>query len=53
MVLGLPADSVPPVAVGVVQALAEGQGMPHKLLGRRLISQLLLFRLRLQLWGGR
>lgn len=42
---------MPPVAVGVVEALAEGQGVADKLLSLALVRQLLLFGLALQLEG--
>ena len=45
----LPARPVPPVAVGVVEALAEGQRVTDKLLGLRLVGHLLLLGLAFQL----
>ncbi len=40
---------MPPVVIGIIQTLTEGQSVTDKLLGLSLISQLLLFRLTLQL----
>lgn len=40
---------MPPVVIGIIQTLTEGQSVTDKLLGLCLISQLLLFRLTLQL----
>lgn len=43
----LPAGSMPPVAVRVVEALTESQSMPDKLLCLALVCHLLLFGLAL------
>lgn len=40
---------MPPVVIRIIQTLTEGQSVTDKLLGLCLISQLLLFRLTLQL----
>lgn len=40
---------MPPVVIGIIQTLTEGQSVTDKLLGLCLISQLLLFCLTLQL----
>lgn len=45
----LPAGSMPPVAVWVVEALAESQRVTDKLLRLALVYHLLLFGLALQL----
>lgn len=44
-----PVNTMPPVVIGIIQTLTEGQSVTDKLLGLCLISQLLLFRLTLQL----
>ncbi len=44
-----PVNAMPPVVIGIIQTLTEGQSVTDKLLGLSLISQLLLFRLTLQL----
>lgn len=44
-----PVNAMPPVVIGIIQTLTEGQRVTDKLLGLCLISQLLLFRLTLQL----
>lgn len=46
----LPAGSMPPVAIRVVEAFAESQRMTDKLLRLALVCHLLLFGLALQLW---
>lgn len=45
----LPARSMPPVVVGVVEALAEGQGVADELLRLTLVGHLLLFGFALEL----
>lgn len=44
-----PVNAMPPVVIGIIQTLTEGQSVTDKLLGLCLISQLLLFRFTLQL----
>lgn len=40
---------MPPVVIGIVQTLAEGQSVTNKLLSLRLVNKLFLFSLTLQL----
>lgn len=44
-----PVNAMPPVVIGIVQTLAEGQSVTNKLLSLRLVNKLFLFSLTLQL----